>query len=69
MVCVILILPAKNERVMKASCQMCGFGTESECLLVRAIPVLSREIQDQTDPSNGLADPDVAEGIDSPVRE
>jgi hypothetical protein len=69
MACVILILPAKNERVMKTSCQICGFGTESECLLARAITVLSRDIQDQTDPSNGLADPDVAEDIDSPVRE
>jgi hypothetical protein len=69
MACVILILPAKNERVLKTTCWMCGFGTESECLLIRAVPVLSREIQDQTDPSKGLADPDVAEDVDSPVRE
>jgi hypothetical protein len=69
MACVILILPAKNERVMKASCQMCGFGTESECLLVKAIPVLSREIQDQTDPSKGLADLEHTEDVDCPVRE
>jgi hypothetical protein len=69
MACVILILPYKNERVLKTTCRMCGFGTESVCLLIRAIPALSREKQDQTDPSKGLADPVRAEDVDCPVRE
>jgi hypothetical protein len=69
MSCVIMILPSENESVLKTICRMCDFGTESECLMVRAIPILNRQFQDQTDPSNGLADPEHTEKIDCPVRE